>query len=367
MDPESQWQTMLRLTGGTDAVDFSRVPPDTRMFLRGLSERMGTEPIPDAGVWGKDQFIAFATRNQDLMRAKMGGGQPGGPTMQFNPNGGPGGFNAPPGGFNMQPGGFGGPGGGGMRMMTDEEITRAFQQGDRDQDGKLSQQEASDRTRQNWNEIDTNRDGFVDLDEYRVYVHRRQGGPVQGGPGGGDPRNGDGGGDPRNGGGYGRKAEDFSNVGIRYGKLPPGLPEWFTEYDQDKDGQINMYEWRTVGGKTLAEFRELDANGDGFIAPQELLHVTASKAEFERLMAIQSGETPPPQGRGGKSGGSLGNGPSLGNGSFPSRGSGGEKGGPSAGPGERPERGERPGGKGGEKGGEKGDRKSFMFGGKKGN
>lgn len=56
----------------------------------------------------------------------------------------------------------------------------------------------------------------------------------------------------------------------RAGKLPKGLPPWFEQLDTDKDGQIGLYEWRKAG-KSLEEFAEIDANGDGFITFEEAL------------------------------------------------------------------------------------------------
>lgn len=386
MDPEAQWSMMLRVTGGTDTLDFSRIPPESRQFIRKRAEEMGTMPLPESGVWNKSQFIEFATRNQEIVRAKAGGGQPGGFGQPGAFGQQPGSYGQP-GGFGQQPGGFGQPGGG--RTMSDEEVTRLFQRTDRNQDGRVSPDEASDKLKAGWNETDVNRDGFIDFNEYRVYISRTMGGGQSGGPPGGFPGMPPGGfpGQPGNdfrgtgeGGGFGgrgeKKAEDFSNVGIRYGKLPPGLPDWFAEYDTDKDGQVNMYEWRTVGGKTTAEFRELDANGDGLIAPLELIRLTATKAETERLLAIQDGEVPQGTGQGrGSKGGSMsgGGGPGgfMGKGGFPGGGGGppggfngfGGKGGPPSaeGGGER----ER-GGKGGEKM-DRGKNNPFANGGRKGN
>jgi hypothetical protein len=312
-DPESQWTMLSQMTGGDgNSLDLSKVPPNIREMSRGMAARMGTQPLPESGVVSKAQFLEFAAKNQELARARMGGGgQPGGvggpqPPGGFPPQAQPGQFGGmPPGGVQFQ---FGMKGGGGG--MTDDDIARRFREGDRNQDGKLAYDEASDRTKQNWAELDPNNRGYVTFDEYKGYIQRRFGGGGQNGNGtngggqygnyggpngfagteqfpGGQGGPGGPGGDPRN-----RKAEDFTNVGIRYEKLPPGLPGWFKEMDQDKDGQINMFEWRTVGGKTRAEFAAYDANEDGLIAPLELIRVEALRAERENLEAIAAGEAP---------------------------------------------------------------------------
>jgi len=65
--------------------------------------------------------------------------------------------------------------------------------------------------------------------------------------------------------------EDGSKpVVYRAGKLPPGLPDWFTQLDTDRDGQVGLYEWKH-SGRPLEEFHAMDRNGDGFLTVEEVL------------------------------------------------------------------------------------------------
>src|SRR5262249_46788202 len=72
-------------------------------------------------------------------------------------------------------------------------------------------------------------------------------------------------------------AQDQPAFAIRYGKLPPGLPKWFVEFDTDHDGQIGFHEWRAEG-RSAEEFAEMDRNGDFLITPEELLRFIAERA-----------------------------------------------------------------------------------------
>ncbi len=55
-------------------------------------------------------------------------------------------------------------------------------------------------------------------------------------------------------------------------RLPKGLPDWFTRNDADADGQIAMHEFAVSWTDSkLAEFKKLDANGDGVVTPAECL------------------------------------------------------------------------------------------------
>ncbi|MCZ2343344.1 MAG: EF-hand domain-containing protein [Bacteroidales bacterium] len=261
---------------------------------------------------------------------------------------------------SAQPPGFGGSfggdsGRGGFRgrgfSMSDEDMQRRFAEYDRNGDGKISYDEASDRTKPNFKSADTNGDGGLDFNEYKGYITQRMssfsamrasrngdsssmpspsfspgsttspmpgnfGGPpggFNGPPGGfGGPPGGFGG--PPGGFDYSRFNRDRDSrdsrdrresapaevkpaeraVAIRYGKLPDNLPEWFQELDIDKDGQVALYEWRK-GDKPTDEFLKLDLNGDGLITAEEWLRgerISASQKKLdEHLAALGEGVT----------------------------------------------------------------------------
>lgn len=414
-DPEKMFGFLAK---GGDSIDFSRMDPDQKRFAQGMLSRFGMPAPTDNTVITKAQFVesfnqVMAAKGMTPGSSSPGGpngsmgGQPGGgfggpggggpgggfggPGGGFGGPGGAGGFGGPGGGFGGPGGGFGGPGGGrGPRGpggpgggMSDADLERRFAEYDQNKDGRLSLEEASDRMKPSFKEIDANGDGSIDLSEYKGYIARRfGGGPGGGGPGGGPPGggswnggnnnwgNGPGwgggppggpggggwGGGPSNGGDAHRDEKKEENVfAIRYGKLPPGLPDWFTELDTDKDGQIGLYEWRAAG-KDTKEFMAMDLDHDGLLAPQELLRYNARKAEDDRLTAIEEGIAPPkggnsrtadasagPGGRGGRGG--PGGGPpgggrgmwggSSGDGNGPGKGMGPRNSGPGGGRGPR--------------------------------
>lgn len=172
-----------------------------------------------------------------------------------------------------------------------ERAGKLFRGFDRDSDGRLSPDEMPEALRGQVRNWDRNGDGFIDLPEYEAYyqAHLRfvsdkvasgeiqiklpkgalqppadaeavlspaaPHAPVPGSP------------------------QDWQSYPIRYGKLPPGLPAWFVEYDTDCDAQISLAEWRRQG-RSLDEFAEMDLDGDFLITPREMLRYLAEQAKL---------------------------------------------------------------------------------------
>ncbi|MGF1579345.1 MAG: hypothetical protein ACFCD0_08290 [Gemmataceae bacterium] len=74
-----------------------------------------------------------------------------------------------------------------------------------------------------------------------------------------------------------------------FGKMPDGTPDWYTDNDTDKDGQVALYEWRK-SGKSITEFLKKDTNQDGFISPDEMIRIEESENEKEASSRSQSSE-----------------------------------------------------------------------------
>jgi Ca2+-binding EF-hand superfamily protein len=157
---------------------------------------------------------------------------------------------------------------GGNPTLTAEGM---FSSLDKNGDGYLNYDEMPDQLRTERDRWDTDRNGLIDLSEFRAFFEARvQAPPTQSqasSPSADLPLQG------------GLSWDYFQGpveeprkppVVYRAGKLPKELPSWFEQYDTDKDGQIGLYEWK-ASGKSIQEFEEMDRNKDGFLTVDEVL------------------------------------------------------------------------------------------------
>jgi hypothetical protein len=324
-DADSSFNKMLQATGATggDVVDYSRLSPEYRERTNRFLQMMNQPALPTSGTVTRDQYKQQFAQRTEAMKSRFGGGPPGGATMMSAPGSGdkpviqmsvgPGGAPGQPSVAPQTPGApspWGGtppqygtpPGGFNPAAMSDEQIAGMMRRYDRDGDGRISAEEGqrSDRLRDGFSRYDANRDGFLDTNEYKGYLVERMSndqnrggdrggdrgrdrGSFGGGPPGYDPNNQQppqwGGGPPGgwggNGGGWDRgrdqeQEQEQRPVVYRYGHLPKDLPSWFNGLDEDKDGQVGLYEWRK-GGKTTTEYLTMDLNQDGLLTAEEYL------------------------------------------------------------------------------------------------
>jgi hypothetical protein len=201
----------------------------------------------------REQFNAFYLKMDQYRASAFGGGK----GMSGFSKGGPqgSGLTPPPGSPPIQPG------------QNPLEAIAAWAEADfnrRDQNGdkQLVPEEMSEQLRAQIDRWDTDHDGLISLDEYKVYYSARL-----------QMRDGD----PR---GMQQPSnpltilieEDYDRRPdvIRAGKLPKELPRWFTELDADSDGQIALHEWHKAG-KEIDEFKEWDRNDDALLTAEEVL------------------------------------------------------------------------------------------------
>ncbi len=241
----------------------------------------------------REQYIAYsqspeAAQARERMR-QGGGGRPGGGGPAAAPGGStppgttprPGSTPPAPGATPPGRGDWGGGWGGWDRGDPNARADEMFRRLDKDGDGYLSYDEMSENLKAEKDKWDVDKDGRIDLTEWREYVRaygeqrRQEMGGSRWGSRGEDGLPPD---MPPDGGN--QKPEPRKRVMVyRSGKLPPNIPPWFKEYDTDGDAQIALYEWKDKNG-TVEDFQKYDLNGDGFITVEELIrggHLVARK------------------------------------------------------------------------------------------
>jgi Ca2+-binding EF-hand superfamily protein len=268
-DPDMIFNFMSK---GKDSVN--RADLDERM--QRMFDRTAEKAGVTNGILTREQFKKTFEESRKEME-KNGG------VMRFGGGSSPGGDRGGPGADRG-----GRDGGRGGDDKSDRFAEYYFKSRDKNGDGLLSFDEMTDQLQADRDKYDTNKDGFIDLNEYKVVIKDRMAqdekAKSDAGKGTSPAPSSD------------ASKDNKSNVVIqqetapvpeperkrpvlmRAGKLPKELPSWFERLDEDHDGQVAMYEWNK-DGKSLPEFTEYDMNGDGFITPEECLRVTKMSPE----------------------------------------------------------------------------------------
>jgi Ca2+-binding EF-hand superfamily protein len=255
-DPTAFWDQVAQ---GKDSINVNDVqfPPQMSFFADRIRERwsnfLQTKGITN-GIMTKELYLESSEQARRDMQARFGGGK-------FGPPGG----------------GMGGPGGGtsadpkAEAARIDDEARRTFAFLDRNKDGVIDREEASQsRALRDFDRWDLNKDGKISVDEYIEAHKAEQARRMMGGPGGGRGGFGPGGGGPGPVISDEIPEEERKAIVYRAGNLPKELPPWFAQLDTDNDGQVGLYEWKAAG-RPVIEFLSMDANGDGFLTVEEVL------------------------------------------------------------------------------------------------
>lgn len=159
-------------------------------------------------------------------------------------------------------------------------IASFFGRYDRDGNGTLEGEEMG-RLRGGGDRYDANHDGKITRDEFAEAIRGGSGGgdrntrsrfPSRGGNGGVPPKDADA--TPDSGGSRRQRERRSYRRALPFEQLAEieGLPAWFSRYDADKDGQVQMWEYATTWTEELvSDFAQFDLNGDGIVTPNECL------------------------------------------------------------------------------------------------
>lgn len=155
----------------------------------------------------------------------------------------------------------------------DAEASGLFKQFDANKDGGLVKDECSPDLKEHFDDADADHDGKISPTEYRDYLRVKVGVVIQLGPPPAPPPGAEAKPVPPP-----EPEEPKLKVITDPSQFPKELPAWFRELDTDKDLQIGLYEW-VAGKRPVAEFQEMDLNGDGLLEVGEYLRWARMKKE----------------------------------------------------------------------------------------
>ncbi len=140
---------------------------------------------------------------------------------------------------------------------------------DRDKSGALEPAEQTESLKPVAEQFDANRNGALEYEEYREYFRARMGGYREnpGSLAAGPP-------EPR-------AAPKGESAEAPKSEPPVPLPKWYRELDEDRDGQVGLYEWRTQ--RPLGEFAAVDRDGDGLLTPFEIKQLLKAEPQSPYL------------------------------------------------------------------------------------
>jgi EF hand len=141
---------------------------------------------------------------------------------------------------------------------------------DRNKSGALEPAEQTDSLKSVLAQFDANGNGALEYEEYREYFRARMGGYRE---------------NPASLSAGRPQPEEKPESPLPKKEAPPSLPKWYFELDDDRDGQVGLYEWRSVGQRPLEEFAAVDRDGDGLLTPYELKCLTKAEPKSPYLKA----------------------------------------------------------------------------------